>query len=493
MPKKKVVVAGGGTSGWLAAAGIAKLLGNTVEVSLIESAQIGRIGVGEATIPTLRLFHRLLGIDEAELMAAMQATIKLGIEFQNWGQKGDNYFHSFGTTGKGCWACDFPHFWLAAKQKGLAEDFSQYSLELMAARQGKAAAGDNSAVNYAYHLDAGLYAEYLKKFSIKHGVNYIEGTINNVVIAKDNGYIESLELDGDRSVGGDLFIDCTGFSARLIEGALNTSYISYSEYLPCDSAVAIQTELTGAPRPYTQAIAHDFGWQWRIPLQHRTGNGLVYSSRYVSDDEALATLMKNLESPAITEPRSFKYNTGRREKAWNKNCIAVGLAAGFLEPVESTSIHLAMSAVFRLLKLFPIGEIEQVNVDEYNRQFRDEMDLVKNFVILHYAATERDDTAFWRYCKGMELPAELTHRINLFRNTAACPILENELFTVDSWAQVMMGQGIHPNKYHTIVDVMTDKNLAGFLKSIKADVDNKVAKLKSHQAFLDSYCKADKI
>lgn len=492
--KKKVVIAGGGTSGWLAAAGLSKLLGKTIDVCLVESAQIGRIGVGEATIPTLRLFHRLLGINEAELMREIQATVKFGIEFTNWGEKGDNYFHSFGSIGKGCWACDFNHFWVAAKQKNIADEFGAYCVELQAGRKGKAAAGDGSGVNYAYHLDAGLYAEYLKDFSIKNGATYIEGKIEKVVLSDGTGDIQSLVLDSGEVVDGDLFIDCTGFSALLIEGALKTGFESYEDFLPCDSAVAVQTKLSDKPpKPYTQAIAHDFGWQWRIPLQHRIGNGLVYSSRFVSDDEAMATLINNLETGAITEPRAFKYKTGRRKAAWNKNCIAVGLAAGFLEPVESTSIHLAMSGVFRLLKMFPQGELEQSNIDEFNEQFRREMDSVRNFIILHYHATERADTPFWEHCNRMDVPVDLERRLILYKDTGTCKIEPDELFTVDSWLQVMMGQRIHTTKYHPIVDTMTDENLAGFLRSIKESVDKKVDSLPSHQDFLNRYCKSSPI
>lgn len=487
--KKKLVIAGGGTSGWLAAAAFGKLLGQNLDIKLIESEEIGRIGVGEATIPPLKTFHILLGIDERELMSSINATFKLGIEFMNWANKGDNYFHSFGIAGKDCWACDFQHFWLSGLKKGINEPYTKYSPETVAARNGKMFTGGEGALNYAYHFDAGLYADFLMKHSIKHGVEHVEGKIQKVNLRADNGYIESLTLTDGRIVEGDIFIDCTGFKGLLIEGALNTSYEQYGHFLPCDSAVAFQTDLARPPRPYTQAIAHDWGWQWRIPLQHRVGNGLVYCSRFVSDDEAIATLMNNLEGKPITEPRAFKYKTGRRIKAWNKNCIAVGLASGFLEPVESTSIHLAMSAILRLLKLFPLDEIKQSNVDEYNKQFRDEMDRVRNFVILHYHATHRDDTPFWRYCKTMEVPPELAHRIKLFRETGAVPLLEKELFAVDSWVQVMMGQGIIPEKYHPIVDLMDRDELSRFLESLRTNVEKKVAMMPTHQQFIDTYCK----
>lgn len=491
--KKKIVVAGGGTSGWLAAAALGKLFGKVFDVCLIESNEIGRIGVGEATIPPLRTFHRLLGIDELDLIKSIQGTYKLGIEFINWGQKGDNYLHSFGITGKDCWACDFQHFWVAGKQKGLADQFGVYSPELMAARAGKMWAYQEHGLNFAYHLDAGLYAEYLKKHSINHGVKLVEGIFDRVNIDPATGNITSLTMQSGENIEGDLFLDCTGFSARLIEGALNTPYLPYGHYLPCDSAVAVQTEKYGEPRPYTQAIAHDFGWQWRIPLQSRVGNGLVYCSRYVSDDEAQSTLLSNLESEPITEPRAFKYKTGCRAKAWNKNCIAVGLAAGFLEPVESTSIHLAMSAVLRLMKLLPHGEITTTAVNEYNKQFREEMDRVRNFIILHYHATQREDTPFWRYCKTMEIPEALEHRIKLFRETGAMPLQEKELFQVDSWTQVLIGQRIEPQNYHPIVDQMSNEELKRFLQGIQAEVEQKVSRMPSHQDFINQYCKAPAI
>jgi tryptophan halogenase len=492
--KKRVVIAGGGTSGWLAAAALGKVLGKKLDISIIESEAIGRIGVGEATIPPLRTFHRLLGIDERQLMSEIQATFKLGIEFSNWGKQGDNYIHSFGVNGKDCWACDFQHFWIAGHQKGLNNDpIGAYCRELLAAREGKAMGRERSGVQYAYHLDAGLYAEFLKRLSLKSGVKHIEGIITHVNTREDNGNIASLDMQDGNVVEGDLFIDCTGFSGRLIHGALNTSYEPYGHFLPCDSAVAIQTEKVGEPRPFTQAIAHKFGWQWRIPLQHRVGNGMVYSSRFVSDDEALSTLLSNLEGKPITEPRAFKYATGRRSKVWNKNCIAIGLSAGFLEPVESTSIHLAMSSILRLLKLFPQRDIKQSYIDEFNKQSLDEMDRVRNFIILHYHATQRNDSAFWRYCKNMEIPAELAHRIELFRDTGNIPLTEKELFQTDSWSQVMLGQHIVPETYHPIVDMMETEELNRFLEGLKTKVRGEVAQMPSHQSFIDQYCKSQPI
>ena len=488
---KKIVIAGGGTSGWLAAAAFSKLLGKNLEVCLIESDDIGRIGVGEATIPPMRGFNKLLGIDEREFMREIQATFKLGIEFKGWGTKDDSYIHSFGSTGKDCWACDFQHFWLGGLKKGFTDDFGDYCVELQAAKAGKILGSDQSGVNYAYHLDAGLYAEFLKKHAFKYGAQRLEGKIESVQLDNDSGYIKSLILGDGQVISGDLFLDCTGFSARLISGALNVGYEPYGHYLPCDSAVAVQTEKFGDPRPYTQSIAHDSGWQWRIPLQNRVGNGLVYCSRYMNDDDAKKLLLSNLESTPITDVRGFKYNTGRRMQAWSKNCIAIGLASGFLEPLESTSIHLAMSSILRLLKLFPREKICQSNVDEFNQQSKDEVEKIRDFIILHYCATERDDSEFWRYCKNMEIPNSLKHRIDFFKETATVTLKEKELFKIDSWLQVLIGQRVHPDSYHPIVDLMSEKELGIFLTSIKRSVTDSVAKMPSHQQFIDDYCRAE--
>lgn len=489
--KKRVIVAGGGSSGWLAAAALGKVLGKNLDIRVVVSEEIGRIGVGEATIPPLRTFHRLLGIDERQLMSEIQATFKLGIEFSNWGNIGEKYIHSFGVNGKDCWACDFQHFWLAGRKKGLNNDqIGAYCRELIAAQQGKAMGGDKSGVNYAYHLDAGLYAEFLKRIALENGVKLISGNITDVNLDKQTGDIASLNMRDGSKIEGDLFVDCTGFQSLLLRGALKTGYESYADFLPCDSAVAIQTKKPGVPKPYTQAIAHEFGWQWRIPLQHRVGNGLVYSSQFVSDDEAMSRLIGNLESEAINDAKSFKYSTGRVSKAWNKNCVAIGLSAGFLEPVESTSIHLAMSSILRMLKLFPQGTLKQTQIDEFNRQTAIEMDRTRNFIILHYHATQREDSAFWRHCKNMEIPSDLKHRIELFRESGALPLEEKELFQTDSWTQVLLGQNIVPQSYHPIVDMMKPEALEHFLENLKSKVQNEVKQMPSHQDFIDMYCKA---
>ena len=485
-PIKKIVIAGGGTAGWMTAAALSKLMGKNLDITLVESESIGTIGVGEATIPTLVFFHRLLGIDEAEFLAATQGTYKLGIQFENWRDVGKDYLHAFGTTGKDCWACGFQHFWLRARQLGLAGDFGEYCLERRAAEEHKFTHLPNNGLNYAFHIDASRYAAYLRKFSEGFGVKRVEGKIDQVQLHSDSGYIRSLKLDSGQELEGDFFIDCTGMRALLIEKALHTGFESWSHWLPCDSAVAVQTQAVAPPIPYTRSIARESGWQWRIPLQHRVGNGQVYASSFQDDESARAQLLENIEGEQLTNPLLIKFQTGRRRKQWHKNCLAVGLSSGFLEPLESTSIHLIQQNIVRFLRLFPQTEIRPVEVEEFNRQAEFDMERIRDFIILHYKVTDRTDTEFWRHCRQMEIPDTLAAKLDLFRETGHVHREGNELF-VDSWQQVMIGQGLMPERYHSLVDTMPEQELADFIAHIKAGVDGDLAKLQDHNAYLDSF------
>lgn len=449
---KRIVIVGGGTSGWMAAAAISKLLGKQLDITLIESDEIGTIGVGEATIPTMLAFHRLLEINEKDFLRATNGTFKLGISFENWGGLGEKYIHSFGKTGKEFWAGEFHHFWLKGVEQGIDTSFGDYCLELQAAKAKKFAIHDKPWINYAYHIDATAYAKFLRTFSEGFGVKRLEGMIESVNLTSETGFIESVRLKTGQIIEGDLFVDCSGFRGLLIEQALHTGYEDWSHWLLNDSAVAVQTEAVDAPPPYTRSIARESGWQWRIPLQHRVGNGLVYCSRYLSDDEAKQTLLNNINGKLLTEPRVIKYRTGRRLKSWNKNCVALGLASGFIEPLESTSIHLVSSGLIRLLRLFPAEGINQVSIDEYNRQSLLEIESLRDFIVLHYHATQRDDSPFWRHCCSMPIPPSLAHRIKLFKETGRIFVAADELFRVDSWTQVMIGQGIIPERYHPVVN-----------------------------------------
>ncbi|TWX73859.1 tryptophan halogenase family protein [Colwellia sp. C1TZA3] len=487
---KKVVIAGGGTAGWMTAAALSKLMGKGIDVVLIESDEIPTVGVGEATIPTLHIFHQLLGINEQEFMAATNATFKLGISFENWRDISKDYIHSFGFLGQGCWAAGFQHFWLKGRAKGLVSEIGDYVPEHLGARAGKFAVLANQELNHAYHLDAGLYAKFLRNLAEKHRTTRIEGKISQVNLNKETGYISSITLASDKIIEGDLFIDCTGFQGLLIEGALNTGYEDWSHILPCDSAVAVQTKMVRKPVPYTRAIARDSGWQWQIPLQNRTGNGLVFCSKYMTDEEAKQTLLANVQGELLNEPRVIKYKTGTRRKHWNKNCVAIGLSSGFIEPLESTGIHLFQKAIVRLLQMFPSQGINQSDVDEFNSQARTEVDNIKDFIILHYHLTERTDSPFWRYCKNMEIPETLKHRMSLFKESGQVFKKAEELFGETSWIQVMMGQGLMPEQYHPIVDLMSDEELTSFLNNIKSAVKRKVDNWPDNNDFINHYCKS---
>ncbi len=487
---KKVVIAGGGTAGWMVAALLSETMGKVLDIRLIESDEIGTVGVGEATIPPLVQYHQLCKVSEKEFMAATQATFKLGISFENWRDVNEDYIHSFGNTGTDHWSAGFQHVWLSGQRKGIASDYGDYCLELRAAENNKFAHLPKNGLNYAYHLDASLYAKFLRKLSEKNNARRIEGKIVKVNTDPESGFITSLTLDSGQDIEGDLFVDCTGFRGLLIEQTLHAGYEDWSHWLPCDSAVAVQTESTGPAIPYTRSIARDAGWQWRIPLQSRVGNGMVYCSRYKSDDEAREMLLANVDGKLLTEPRVLKFRPGQRLKQWSKNCVAVGLASGFLEPLESTSIHLIQRNTIRMLRMFPHDRIVQADIDEFNRQARFDIETIRDFIILHYCVTNRQDTPFWRYCRNMEIPDSLAHRIRLFRETGRVFRIPNELFAENSWIQVMLGQGIVPEQYHPVVDVMDDDELTRFLQEIKSHVGRTVSQLPDHEAYVEQYCKA---
>lgn len=490
---KRVIIAGGGTAGWMAAAALSKTLGKVLDIKLIESDQIGTVGVGEATIPTLVTYLRLLGIEEKDFMAATQATFKLGIAFENWREVDHSYIHSFGITGKDHWTTGFQHFWRKGFERNIVSDYGDYCLELKAALEGKFAHLPNLGLNYAFHLDASLFAKFLRVLSEKHGVERIEGKINSVKKNGENGFIESLTLESGHVIDGDLFIDCTGFRGLLIEDALHTGYDDWTHYLPCDTAVAVQTNSVDDPVPYTRSIGRDAGWQWRIPLQSRVGNGHVFCSHYMTVDEGREVLLNNIDGKALTDPLVIKFRTGTRRKHWNKNCIALGLASGFIEPLESTSIHLIQRSVLRLCQMFPSSHIAESDVKEFNRQCEFEMDGIRDFIVLHYHVTDRTDTPFWRHCKDMNIPDSLQHRIDLFRETGRVFRHSDELFAENSWTQVMLGQGIMPCHYHPTVDMLGDDELMRFLDHIRDNVTKTVESLPRHHDYIQQYCKAPKL
>ena len=491
---KKVVIAGGGTAGWISAAMLSKIFGQVIDLTLVESDAIPTVGVGEATIPPILNLHGTLEIGEQEFLSRVNGTFKLGIYFENWRDLGHKYVHSFGKAGQGNWVAGFHHYWLAGQKRAIdSTEYGNYCAEHFAARMEKFAVLPKNGVNYAYHFDAGLYAKFLREFSEKWGAVRREGKITSVNLNKENGYIKSITLESGEVIEGDLFIDCTGFRGLLIGEALKTEYDDWSQWLPCDSAIAAQTETVHDPVPYTRSIARDAGWQWRIPLQSRVGNGLVFCSKYMSDDEAIDTLTNNVEGELLTTPKVIKFTTGSRKQIWNKNCVAIGLSSGFLEPLESTSIHLIQKSISRLTQLFPFDGIKQTEIDEFNKQAWDEVINIRDFIILHYHVTNRTDTPFWKYCKNMDVPESLKHRINLFKETGKVFRRDYDLFAEESWIQVMLGQGITPESHHPVVNIMTDEALKELLRNVRESTAQKVERLPSHREFIDYYCKSSVI
>lgn len=493
---RTIAIVGGGTAGGIAASVLSKALGPAVAIRLIESEEIGIVGVGEATIPQIRLINTFLGLDEDEFMRATQASFKLGIQFNNWTRLGDSYLHAFGDIGLPLGLLQFQHYWLRARAAGKAGPLWDYSLNAAAAMQNRFARLDQvgtshlTGIKHAFHFDAALFARYLIANAERRGVKRTEGKIVDVALRGEDGFIDAVILENGERIGADLFIDCSGFRALLIEGALHAGYDDWSHWLPCDRAVAVPCEHGSAFRPYTQATARQAGWQWRIPLQHRVGNGHVYCSRYLSDDEARAVLLENLEGKALAEPRFLRFTTGMRKNTWVKNCVALGLASGFMEPLESTSIHLFQSGVSRLVSMFPDRHFDDALIAEYNRQTRFEFERIRNFLILHYYANERKDAEFWKDCAAMSVPDELTAKIDLFRTTGRIYREHEELFTEMGWLQVMLGQRITPARYHPVADTLADDKLAGFLSDIRTLIERAVAAMPRHEDFIAKHCAA---
>ena len=490
---KKVVIVGGGTAGWMSASLLKRVYADQLDIELVESKDIGIIGVGEATIPPIQLANSVLGLDEAEFLRETKATIKLGIQFENWRVKGEKYYHTFGAPGRSQAFCHFHHFWVRAQQAGYESNLWDYDLNYLCAEAGKFAKLQvNDPVwemQYAYHFDASLYGQYLRKYSEKLGVKRTEGMIEQVNTHAESGYVETLTLKDGTEISGDFFVDCSGTRGLLISQALDTGYEDWGHWLPCDRAMAVPSERFEKTLPYTRSIAHSAGWQWRIPLQHRNGNGLVYSSQHYNDDEAADILLNNLDSKAIAEPKIIPFRVGRTSKQWNRNVVAIGLSSGFLEPLESTSIHLIQSAIVRLITLFPHAGVTTQLMDEYNRQSQFEFEYIRDFIILHYHLTERDDSEFWRGVRDMDVPERITEKMDLFRATGTLTKDNMDIFLESSWLQVMLGQGIMPQDYHPLADTLTEEQLKEKLENTKKTKLQPMPKIPSHDDFLEMFCK----
>jgi tryptophan halogenase len=498
-----IVIVGGGTAGWMTAAAFAAVFpAGRARIRLIESSEIGIVGVGEATLPHIRFFNQRIGIDERELMAKTQATFKLGIEFCDWARIGDSYIHPFGAYGSRIAGVPFHHYWLRAKAQGDESAIEDYSLPIAASRLNRFAlpSQDPSSVDstfgYAFQFDASLYAAYLRGFSEKRGVERTDGKVVDVQLRGNDGAIESIRLADGSTIRGDLFIDCSGFRGLLIEQALKTGYDEWTKWLPCDRAAAVPCENAGPLTPYTRATAREAGWQWRIPLQHRTGNGYVYSSGFIGDDEAGSKLLSRLDGKAQADPRFLRFTAGRRRKTWNRNCVAIGLSGGFLEPLESTSIHLIQVAITSLIdhltddSVTAGGRFDPRTVDAFNRWMEMEYDRVRDFLILHYHATERDDTPLWNYCRTMEIPDSLAHKLELFRHRARVVTYKDGLFLEPSWLAVYFGQRVIPTHYDPLADAVDETALLGKLRQVREQVQNAAVRMPEHSEFLASYCPA---
>ncbi|MGN6376607.1 MAG: tryptophan halogenase family protein [Sphingomonas sp.] len=490
------MIVGGGTAGWMAAAVCARLLPAAhYSLSLIESDAIGTVGVGEATIPQLQLINAALGIDEDAFMRATHATYKLGIEFVGWGTPDSRYIHAFGNTGRPIGQTPFQHFWLRGRTLGEHAPLDAYCLNAAAAYAGRFAHGPAAqskmlgGLVHAFHLDATRYGRFLRDYAEPRGVRRIEGQITHAELDPLTGDVARVALTDGTTHGADLFIDCSGFRGLLIEEALHTGYEEWTRWLPCDRALAVQSAGDADIAPYTRAIAHKAGWQWRIPLQGRTGNGHVYCSADMGDDEAAAVLFANLDRPPLADPRPIRFTTGRRKAFWNRNVVAMGLAAGFMEPLESTSIHLVQSAIERIIKFLPNGPICPADVAAYNAQTIFEWERVRDFLILHYHANARPET-FWRRCASMAIPDTLAEKLALFRANGRIVRLNDELFSEPGWLQVMVGQGVMPSGYHPLADAPSDGELRELLALIRQAVARHVTSMPQHSAFLADHCRA---
>ena len=497
---QNVVIVGGGTSGWMTAAALATVLRGKYNIRLVESDEIGIVGVGEATIPMIQRYNQILGIDENEFLRETQGTFKLGIEFVNWGKLGDRYMHGFGTIGQEMWTVRFDQYWQKYNMQGKAGKLEEYSITRMASKKNKFMPADlsvpNSPLNqitYAYHFDASMYAKYLRKFSEARGVIRTEGKINQVVQREGDGFIEAVILENGTRVEGDLFIDCSGFRGLLIEQTLKTGYEDWTHWLPCDRALAVPCESAPVLTPYTRSTAHKAGWQWRIPLQHRIGNGHVFCSQFTSEDEAAATLLANLDGKALADPRLIKFTTGMRKQAWNKNVVAIGLASGFLEPLESTSIHLIQTAIARLINFFPSRAFNPVDIKEYNRQSRFEFERIRDFIILHYKLNQRDDAVFWKNCAEMAIPDSLTHKMEMYRSSGRLLRVDDELFAEIGWLQVFEGQNMPVEGYHPLVDLQTEEGTLEYLQSVREVIAKCVDVMPDHAAYIAKHCAAPRM
>ena len=502
---KRVCIVGGGSAGWMAAALLSKMLSPLIEITLIESAEVGTIGVGEATIPAIKTFNKLLALDEVEFVRKTQGTFKMGIEFCDWGHVGNRYIHGFGKIGQDWGWLRLHQYWCAARAvasasgQSLPEDIGRYSINVMAARANRfmparpeAGASPLADIAYAYHFDAGLYARYLRELSEARGVSRVEGHITAVNLRAEDGFIESVTLRSGETLAADLFIDCSGQRSLLLGEALKVPFIGWDRWLFCDRALAVPCERVTPLTPYTRSTAHAAGWQWRIPLQHRTGNGHVFSSAFMDEDEATRILMAGLDGAPQADPRLIRFAIGKRARLWEKNCVAIGLSGGFLEPLESTSLHLIQSGLIRLINLFPDMAFRDADIALYNRQSDHEYEGVRDFIIAHYKLSSRADTPFWQQCQAMTIPDSLNEKLSVFGACGRVYQDGEELFGAESWIMVLLGQGLIPQAPDPAVALKSQAEILAFLGNIETTIDKCVARMPDHADFIARTCAAPK-
>ena len=494
---RSILIVGGGTAGWMTAAALSRLIDTKrIAVTLVESEAIGTVGVGEATIPHIKHFNDLLGFKEDDFVRQTNATFKLGIEFNNWGHRGESYFHSFGRYGVAMNGLQFWHYWHRHNRSGGTTSIDDYNIQVMAAYRNKFQRPVNvpnsplSNIGYAFQFDASLYARFMRNFAESRGVRRVEGRVTDAQLDPESGHVKSVRLESGDTLAADFYIDCSGFRGLLIEQALNTGYEDWSHLLPVDRAVAQASERVGDPLPFTKATAKEAGWQWHIPLQNRTGNGHVYCSEWMEDERALEILQDGMDAPARGTPKFLRFKTGMRKRVWNKNVVSLGLAAGFLEPLESTSIHLIQSGIARLMASFPDRDFAAANIELFNKQTRQEYEEVRDFLVLHYHVTRRDDSPFWNHVRTMDTTDSLRLRIEQFEQTARVWREGKDIFGEESWFAVMHGQGLKPKAYHPMADTLSDEELSSRLAQIRATWQSCLAQMPSHSAFIDQHCRA---
>jgi tryptophan halogenase len=498
VPLRRIVIVGGGTAGWMTAAALARVCLPGMSVTLVESDEIGIVGVGEATIPSIALFNQSLGLDEAEFVAATGGTYKLGIAFDGWGKPDEAYVHAFGLVGSALGVVPFHHYWLRGLKLGISKPLGHYILHTIAIAGNRFAHVERPPgsvlppLPYAFHFDASLYAKFLRRYAQERGVTRQEGKIVAVERNQHSGDIAAVLLASGARLEGDLFVDCSGFRGLLIEQELEAGFEDWTHWLPCDRAIAVPCARVDPLMPLTRSIARKAGWQWRIPLQHRTGNGYVFSSSRISEDEAAATLLANLDGEAMGDPRTIRFVTGRRRKTWVRNVVAIGLSSGFIEPLESTSIHLIQTAINRLLELLPAGEISEATREDYNIRSAFEMERIRDFIILHYYANQRFGEPFWDDLRAVEIPEPLRHKIDLFRTTARVSASFDELFDARAWHQVLLGQNIMPETYHPIADLLPQARLNEFLDGLERSHVEEVSHWPDHGAFVSKFARVNR-